>query len=177
MFTRMMILLLALPVSVFAATDTKSLTIKGEAYTTCTITMPAGGLDLGTRRAGDWYAGGNHLDPKGNYSLADIKLTDCDPGTTLTLKADGAVGASNMFLANDLTNNADLQGSVQVHNTIDDKWEWLYFNGTNPRKVVKLAAGETEKTFQIGGYLRRASNDITPAGKFQGSVTLTFTFE
>lgn len=164
---------------------TKQLTVTGEVYKTCTVTVPGDTFHLGRFRSTRWdVGGGDGLEPE-QHQFYIVRLEQCDPSTTVTITAQAnSVSTTDVrFIANEGGNNPEIQGSLalQNHNSIPNEndgkaWRWLWMDGTHPIVYTTVAAAGDTHELKFWGLLRRTNTAVSPVGTFSGGLTLTFTF-
>lgn len=171
----LIILFLIMPSCVFGADHSVTLMVKGEAYKSCTITMP-NKFEMGRFRSKYWTDDGYMWQHNAEFN---INLTDCDKDTVITVKARGDhLETETTTLKNRNVRYPDIMANFHIFNEETDAWTMLHLNEQHPRNVVRLTGTDTTKILKLRGQPRRKPNstELNPVGVFEGELTLIFEF-
>lgn len=188
MLKKLIALFLAIPAVSFAAAEPVSVKLKitGEVYRQCTITPGQElTLDLGRHHVDKWSEGNSFMVSMVSEKYMNFVLEGCDPGTTIKISALATnPGQEYWWIANKsgAGYNPQLQAGVGFRKagmTGGADFNTLYVNNTNPRTYKTTSAGTSQQNeaIELFAALRRTDNSVKPAGKFEGTVTIYFTFE
>ncbi|WP_368758793.1 fimbrial protein [Klebsiella oxytoca] len=166
---RMAALLVIIPaVMCGAAEHNNTLTIKGEAYNSCTVSWPSA-LNLGAQRSKNWVVNNNYLP---SSSTVNISLSDCDSGTKARVTMEGSYSNANKYFLTNLKTEATLLVSLQVYNNAELAWKTLPLDKS---EYVEFDTSTVQK-IQLRGFFRRLDNNVRPVGEFKATPTIILTF-
>lgn len=171
--------LLLLPLSVFGAGENAgtALTVTGEVYRLCEVSMPENAtFRLGDFVVSNWVENQSWLSP-GTTPEFIFTLTGCGVGNAVTISATGTpVNTTDRvsWLANQTGTAPELAASVELIKT-DGTAVPLPLDGTvYPYTTISNISAPTE--VKLKGLLRRTDNGNRPVGTYQATLTIHFEF-
>lgn len=173
------------PKIVSAVTETKTVTINGTTYNSCTISVENSELNLGDHPASGWSANNNYHTHNGTNGSRDIiiNISACDVGTVIKLKGNGPNGGQGYLW---WSKNASSGGSDNLYVSIalmnkdsDTDYTTLPLDNATSRTYMTVSEADSKKTtkLKLRGTFRRINVNDVPVGKFSSTFTVTFTFE
>lgn len=167
----------AAPAAVTPESSGMAMTVTGEVYKECTVTMPDNGsFNLGTYSVHDWVDNRSWLSP-GAIPEFTFTLTGCGEGVKVYVSATGTPvnsGERLNWLANGTGTAPELAASLELVKA-DGNTMPLPLNGT----VHTYTVTESENTpvrVTLKGLLNRTDNSERPVGTYRATLTVNFEF-